>query len=177
MGRINLMLTFKEYLILEQFDVEVSKHGSHTYSTKIGDHTFRTTFLNKSTSEKSVPGRYEIGVTRQGPKDEKPTDALSGRSNVPAEHRLNAILAVRGHINHFMKNQKPYELHAEGNTREKRKVYRGLFDSLGSRSGGEVGHSDTASRIRFKPTEEQASKAEQIKSSNLAKIKAALKNK
>jgi hypothetical protein len=173
------MISFKNFLTLtESFDIENTPDGSHVYTSKVGDTVIRTHFNNRSTPT-SVPGRYEIGVTRQGPKDKKPVDALKGRTNIPSESRFGSVMAVNHHIRHFIKANSPYEISAAGNTEDKRKAYVPLFDTLSKRhEGSQVSHSDTASNIRFRPSTPEQSQAEMnIKQSNLAKIKAALQKR
>lgn len=170
------MFSFKEFLTLvEDFDIQKTDQGSHVYTSKVGDTIVRTHFNKLGKSEL---GRYEIGVTRQGPKDKAPVDALKGRTNISHESRLGSVMAVNHHIRHFIKGNNPYELNAKGNTKEKRSAYRPLFDALSRRhEGSEVSHSKTGSNIRFKPTPEQEQKVSQIKQSNLSAIKAAIQRK
>lgn len=170
------MITFKEF-IKETFDIVHNDKESRTYSQKIGDHVIRTKFHSRST-EKSVPGRYEITVTRQGPHDDKQTDMFSGRESMSSSDRARAALAVRAHVNHHIKNEKPYEYVAAGNEPKKREMYKNAFNSLANRHGAAVTHSDKYSAMRFKPsTEEQSSKEQQIKQANKEKILAALRSR
>jgi len=172
------MISFKEFVLLDEaFEVEKTKMGSHIYTHPIGEegHKIRTSFFNRST-DKTVPGRYEISVARVDPEGNV-SDNLAGRTNLSPETRFNMIRAVGSHVNHFIKNNKPYELYGGGNTRAKRELYPLLMKPLSKRYGAETTHSSTISAMRFPPTPEQKEKVDAIKKSNLEKIKAAAKKR
>lgn len=152
------MLSFKSFIseATEIFDDDKGKH----YITDVGPHKVGVHFYPNGND------RYEVGV------DINHTDQTRIRNKMSKEHRQAAVLTAMSHIRHFIKNQKPYELIAKGNSQFKRKMYRNFVDILHSRTpGADKSHSASYSKITFPPTEDQAQRISAIKSSNLSKMR------